>query len=46
VARRTLPDHGRLSHILLKNERDRCKHTRIIIWHDLHKKKKEKKEQG
>ena len=35
--RRTLPNYGRLPHILLKDERDRGKHTRIIIWHDLEK---------
>jgi hypothetical protein len=35
--RRTLPNYGRLSHILLKDERDGGKHTRIIVRHDLQK---------
>jgi hypothetical protein len=33
--RRTLPDHRRLLHILLENQRDRGKHTGVVIWHDL-----------
>ena len=35
---RTLADCGCLSHVLLKDERDRRKHTRIIVWHDLQRK--------
>lgn len=33
--RRTLSDCGCLSHVLLKNERNRSKHTRIVVWHNL-----------